>query len=274
MKKLLLVLTILAIAVPASASVVITCEQQPYAHFSAPRDGNLITVKYDATTEANNVRAFGLEIELIDNNGLNNAVITGVEGYFVGECTAGSQGYGIFPGTIQIDGGGVVTDYGTPVAPSTDPGAAGTGLGTNKIVVEMGSLYTGANSPPNQGILLKFRVNNKVCLVDISENPERGGVVMENPDEAVTVVAPGNGSAQFAIKCPGDNCGLMYGNRDGKVNTWDYMNLTKVGNWMGNPPADIRTDICGLMYGPPDGKANTWDYMALTQGAIWMANWQ
>jgi hypothetical protein len=78
----------------------------------------------------------------------------------------------------------------------------------------------------------------------------------------------------FSIECPGDNCGLGYGPKDGKVNTWDYLNLTKVGNWLGNPPADIRVDICGLAYGAPDGKANTWDYLATTQSAIWLSNWQ
>jgi hypothetical protein len=274
MKKLLLVLAILAITAPAFAEVKIYCDQQPYAHFAAPRDGNVVTVYYDATSEANNVRAFGLEIELVDTAGVDNAVITGVEGYHVGENDAVNKGHGIFPGTIVIDGTGTVTDDGTPVAPSTDPGAAGTGLGTKKIVVEMGSLYTGANSPAKSGVLLKFRVNNKIADVKISENAERGGVVMENPDEVVDFNAPGNGQAMFSIECPGDNCGLGYGPKDGKVNTWDYLNLTKVGNWLGNPPADIRVDICGLAYGAPDGKANTWDYLATTQSAIWLSNWQ
>jgi hypothetical protein len=234
----------------------------------------VVTVYYDATTETENVRAFGLEIQLTDAVGVDNAVITGVEGYHVGENDAVNKGFGIFPGTIQIDGAGVVTDYGTPVAPSTDPGAAGTGLGTNKIVIEMGSLYTGANSPPKSGVLLKFRVNNKVADITISENPERGGVVMEDPDVAVDVNTPGNGQPAYSIMCPGDNCGLGYAAKDGKVNTWDYLNLTKVGNWLGNPPADIRVDICGLAYGAPDGKANTWDYLATTQSAIWLSNWQ
>jgi hypothetical protein len=274
MKKLLLVLAILAITAPAFAEVKIYCEQKPYAHFAAPRDGNVVTVYYDATSEANNVRAFGLEIQLTDTTGVDNAVITGVEDYFVGECNATDRGYGIFPGTIVIDGGGNVTDFGTPVAPSTDPGAAGTGLGTNKIVIEMGSLYTGANSPPKSGVLLEFRVNNKVADITISENSERGGVVMENPDEAVDFNAPGNGQAAYSIMCPGDNCGLGYGAKDGKVNTWDYLNVTQIANWLGNPPTDIRTDICGLAYNPPDGKCNTWDYLATTQSIIWLSNWQ
>ena len=268
MKKLLLVLIILAVAVPASASVVITCEQIPRAHYGTGNDGNVVTVKYNATTEVNNVRAFGLEIELIDNIGANNAVITEVYGYFVGECTAGSQGYGIFPGTIVIDGGGVVTEYGTPVAPNTDPGAAGTGLGTNKIVVEMGSLYTGANSPPAQGILLKFRVNNKCCDIKISENTERGGVVMENPDEAVTVVAPGNGSAQYAVVMPGDICGFNYGAADCVTNIWDYMRMS--ANW--TTMTDSRCDLRGFNYSAPDGDVSIWDYLALSK--MWSQSWQ
>lgn len=270
MKKLLLVLAILAITAPAFAEVKITCEQKPWLGFTS-NDGNLVTVYYDATSEANNVRAFGLEIELVDNLGADNAVITGVEGYHVGENDAVSKGYGIFPGTIQIDGTGAVTDYGSPVAPSTDPGAAGTGLGTNKIVVELGSLYTGANSPDPCGVLLKFRVNNKACDVKISENSERGGVVMENPDEAVDVNTPGNGGvAQFTIRAPYDICGPSYGPPDGVCNDWDY--YVVYGYWQ-QAPGTPNADITSSGYGAPDNFVNDWDYYIIY--GFWQnSSWQ
>lgn len=272
MKKLLLVLAILAITAPAFAEVKITCEQKPWLGFGGKTDANLVTVYYDATSEANNVRAFGLEITLTDTVGTDNAVFASVEGYHAGENDAVNKGFGIFPGTIQIDGAGNPTSWGTPVAPSTDPGAAGTGLGTNKIVVEMGSLYTGANSPPKSGVLLKFRVNNKVADITISENTERAGLVMENPDEAVDINAPGNGQAAYSILMPGDICGFVYGARDGKVDSWDYNRLINAANWMQNPPSDIRCDITAFIWGAPDGKVDSWDYNALL--SKWMQSWQ
>ena len=271
MRKLLLVLTILALTAPAFAEVKIYCVQQPWLSFTG-NDGNVVTVYYDATSEANNVRAFGLEIELIDAVGADNAVFASVEGYHAGENDAVNKGHGIFPGTIQIDGAGVVTSDGTPVAPNTDPGAAGTGLGTNKIVVEMGSLYTGANSPPKSGVLLKFRVNNKVADITISENTERGGVVMENPDEAVDVNTPGNGQAAYSIVMPGDVTGLFFGPKDGKVDTWDYSRLINSANWMQSPPANPGADLTSLFFQAPDNKVDTWDYSALL--GKWMQSWE
>ena len=261
MKKLLLVLAILAITAPAFAEVKITCEQKPWLGYGAGTDANLVTVYYDATSEANNVRAFGLEIALTDAIGADNAVFASIEGYHAGENDAVNKGFGIFPGTIQIDGAGNPTSWGTPVAPSTDPGAAGTGLGTNKIVVEMGSLYTGANSPPKSGVLLKFRVNNKVADITISENTERAGLVMENPDEAVDINAPGNGQAAYSIIMPGDIAGTSFGPRDGQCTILDYFRLLQ--NYNQCPPADLRADLTGPGWIAPDGCANIVDYFAL-----------
>lgn len=265
MKKLLMVLIVLALTVPAIAEVKISCEQKPWLHYGAVGDGNLVTVYYDATSEGNNVRAFALEIELIDNYGtVGNAVITGVEDYFIGENNSVAKGFGIFPGTIQIDTAGNPTSWGTPVAPNDTPGAAGTGFGTNKIVVEMGSLYTDANAPPKSGTLLKFRINNKITDIKISENTERGGVVMENPDEAVDVNAPGNGHAVYTIIMPGDICGAAYGPRDGQCKLIDYLQLSN--NYKVGPPCpDQRADLCGAGFAAPDTKCLLIDYLALSE---------
>jgi hypothetical protein len=267
MKRIILILAVLTLAVPAGAEVLITCSQDPWC-FPGSKDYNLVTVTYDATSETNNVRALALNIELTDTIGADNAVITGVEGYHVGENNSVQKGFGIFPGTITIDGAGNVTNWGTPVAPNTAPGAAGSGLNTKKIVVEMGSLYTDANAPPKSGTLLKFRFNHKVATVTITENTERGGIVMENPDEPVDLNAP-----VLAILCPADICGKGYKARDAKIDSWDVARLG--ANYGKSPLLDPRADITGKGYKTYDGTCNSWDVGQL--GAAWAAgplNWQ
>jgi len=269
MKKIVLIVAVLTLAVPALAEVKITCGTQPWKALGdntwcanqpwSNVDANLIIVDYNATSEANNVRAFALDITLTDNYppaGTPNAVITSVEGFKVGESNSTSKGYGIFMGSIVIDGAGNVTDWNTPVAPAGEPEAAGP-LGSNSITVELGSLYVGANSPAKSGTLFKFRVNNKACTVTITENTRRGGVVMENPDQVVGVNTP----AAYVL-CPGDICGAGYGARDGFVNFWDFWRLS--ANYNKTPPTDPRTSLCGAGYSTPDGTCNFWDFWKLS----------
>jgi hypothetical protein len=92
----------------------------------------------------------------------------------VGECNDVVQGFGIFPGTIQIDEGGNVTDDGTPVAPSDDPGALD-GLDSNGITVELGSLYEDGNEPSLGGLICTITVTAD-CTVNIAGNAARCGV--------------------------------------------------------------------------------------------------
>jgi hypothetical protein len=66
----------------------------------------------------------GLNITLTDGATFNTIVST-------------NPSFTIYPGTILIDMGGNVTDYGTPVAPSIDPDTLG-GLGTSGVTLEMG----------------------------------------------------------------------------------------------------------------------------------------
>jgi len=164
MKKVAFSLVVLLLAVPAMADVVIT---------AADAGDGWVAISYDASTEAELPRAFGLDITVTDEA----ANIVDVD-------TAGAQPFGIYMGTIVIEDG-EVTDDGTPVAPADDPGAAGA-LGGPAITVEMGSLYEeGVETPPDaSGLLLKVQVDGS-CEVCVSENAIRGGVVMEdanNPD--------------------------------------------------------------------------------------------
>ena len=292
MKRMILVLMVLALAIPAVAEVKVYCGTQPWLGSSAaePTDptwaaagittlattyvanepwktaADLVTVYYDATSEPNRVRAFGLNIELVDTLGADDSVFTSVEGYFVGESNSAGQGYGIFPGTITIDSGGNVTNYGTPVAPNTAPGAAGTGIGTKKIVIEMGSLYTDANAPAKSGVLLKFKVNNKACKVVITENTERGGIVMENPDE---VISPNTPAAY--VLCPGDvesGRGKVW---DGWCNITDFQKVKE--NYIGGYTF-MSSDICTNRNGPPDDQVNNDDFQWVKNRLIAVTDWR
>ena len=185
MKKTLLVLAVLLLAVPAGAAVNIWCTV----------DACEVTVYYDANDEPNLVRAYALDIFLD-----NDTNIVSVSNYHVGDSTSSGKGYGIFPGGFgRLD----ETDPGfplwadpvyTPVAYKSDyPSDTLAGLDSNGISVEMGSLYypvTGVaspNAPPKAGVLLQFLADEAVGTVTIRENATRAGVVMENPDQAVDV---------------------------------------------------------------------------------------
>ncbi len=176
MKKMTFVLAVLLFAAPAWATNVTV---------TATQVGTTDQVEISYSADVNLPRAFGLDITVTDGN------IVACEPNMVGECTATVRGFGIFPGTIQIDDDGNVTDDGTPVAPSDDPGALG-GINTNGITIEMGSLYTDVNAPASSGVLCTIVVTES-CTVNIAGNAARCGegspdlgVVMENPDEVVT----------------------------------------------------------------------------------------
>jgi hypothetical protein len=176
MKKMIFALLVLLLAAPAWATTVdITCAQIT--------DTNQVEVSY--STDGTLVRAVGLDITVDDGN------IVACVPAMVGECTATEKGLGIFPGTITIDAGGNVTDYGSPVAPQSDlPGDTLGGLGTGGITVEMGSLYVDGNAPPTSGLLCTITLDSTVdTTVTIVANVSRAGngVVLEDPDEVATV---------------------------------------------------------------------------------------
>jgi hypothetical protein len=176
MRMTVSILAVLLLASPAVATVIVTCRDL----------GNWIAeISYDASGEPNLVKAFALDIT-VDGG----ATIDSISDYKVGVSTATDPGYGIFPGSIQIDPGGGVIDWGTPVA---DPAYPGTqpGLGTSGITIEMGAMYLGAeNAPLVSDTLFKITVNPhgaSVVHISIAENIVRGGIVMESPGYVPTV---------------------------------------------------------------------------------------
>ena len=187
MKKILFLLVALLLTAPAWADVNIT---------SAVDECGAI-IAFDASGEPNLVRAFALNIS-VDND----ANIIGVELL--------SGDYVIHPGTIVIDTSGTVQDYGTPVAPESDlPSDTLAGIGTGGVTIEMASLYApvgpaSPNAPAPSGQLVKVTVSGD-CTLTVSANVSRAGstgVVMESPDEVVTVNLP----AGLPIICAPDEC--------------------------------------------------------------------
>lgn len=128
------------------------------------------SIRYSAIDA--NVSAFGLRVTAD-----SGAIFTDINDYNVGECTASVQGYGIFPGTIDINEDGTVDDNGLPYAPNTAPGANDTGLNTNALVLEMGALYVEGNEPDASGTLIKVKVDGD-CNVCVEGESIRGNVVL------------------------------------------------------------------------------------------------
>ena len=202
MKKIILALVVLAIALPASAEVLITCEQVP--------DEPNVIIGY-VNGEAEPVRAFALEI-ILD----------------AGEITAVSclsDDYYIFPSDIEI-ADGQVQEFGECAD-----------IDANVAVIEMGSLYADDDAchptaPPDEGDLVMVTVTGN-CNISITEESLAGGVVMETPEDDPDVNSPGctvdvecySGMADYdqweivgkplcwcyPRQCRGDADGLPYG---------------------------------------------------------------
>lgn len=172
MKISVSILIVLLLTSSATATVVVTCRDL----------GNWVAeISYDSSGESCLVRAFALDITVG-----GGATIESISDYKVGMSTADDPGYGIFPGSIQIDPDtGDVIDWGTPVAdPASYPGDTQPGLGTSGITIEMGSLYLGEeNAPLVSDTLCKIVIEPHGALavhVSIAENTIRGGIVMED----------------------------------------------------------------------------------------------
>lgn len=166
MRRSLFLIMALMLATPALGTVVITCNDE---------DNGVVSISYNASTETELVRAFALDVS-VDSG----ATIEAIDG----NSFSGGEGnkYGIFPGTIDLTDPNN-PDWNSPIAPSTDPGAEGTGLGTNRVILEMGSLYDPDvyAGPATSGQLCKLQLDlTSDCNVAIVVEPTRGGIVMED----------------------------------------------------------------------------------------------
>jgi hypothetical protein len=267
MKKIIFV-ALLLMASPALATVTITVDPG--------LDPCTVVIGF-TSDEANNVRAFALDIMLDDPC----ATICDIN------CV--SAGYNIYPGAkgIKIDDSGVVTDYGSCEGDPAQGPAGGTlgGLDTNGVTVEMGSLYeVGVDPPPAQsGDLVILTLcgcdssGDANIVVSVAENSIRGGVVMENPDEVVTVDTSDTALVPMGTcdicQCYGDITGSTGPDPDNLVNTADLSKLLGLlGPLSGaSPPYEVCPvpagyecmDIAGTTGPEPDGCINTADLSKL-----------
>jgi hypothetical protein len=179
MKKIVFALMILLFSTPAWAVVNITAAQVG--------ETNEVIISWEATIdEPNYIRAFGIDVTL--SNDANILEVVGL-----------SADYWVHPGTIQIDAQGEITYDGTIAAEYADlPSDTLEGPPDgNGVTLEAGSLYYpvgpgSVNAPALSGDLASLRIS-KSCLVCLSANVSRAGpdgVVMEDPDQPVTVNYP------------------------------------------------------------------------------------
>ena len=270
MKKIVLVLAVLLLAVPAMAAVEIIAEDE---------GGGVVAIKYDARDEDPDlVRAFAFDISV------DNGTIDAISDFKVGESNDVEPGYGIFMGSIQINVFGDVVSYGDPVAPGGSPGSVGV-LGDPNNNIELGSLYyDDVNAPDPCGLLCKITVSES-CNVCITENEKRGGIVMEDPSLEVDVTLPCDIEIVVDCPCPGDiaDTGAVIG-PDGRVDTGDMgallMELIINGNpadeyVLGSPSPDMLwcmdiADTGGAL--GPDGRIDTGDMGALLMHLIISGN--
>jgi hypothetical protein len=171
MRKLFLMLAVLLVASAAyAADVTISCTA----------DGNVVTVSYEASAEANIPRAFSLDIQLS-----TDATITDV--------TPLDPNYWVYPGSYG-------DDPCTPVGDPCDSDDTLPGEDSNGLTIEMASLHSppevnSPNAPDISNALLSFKVSGSGdCNVYISGNAARGKVVFydaTNEDDGRDVVYTG-----------------------------------------------------------------------------------
>ncbi len=177
MKKIMFLASlVLVLSVPALATVTITGTIETATVGGDVVDTGAIIISYVLNSASDPcVRAFALDITVQDPCGDPAA-----DAHIVGVNEAElNVDYWVYPGSIDINEAGEVNDFGTPIAdPCQLPSDTQGGLGTTGVTIEMGSLYVGGGAPPTSGVLMKLYVDDN-CLVNMSENVSRGGVVEE-----------------------------------------------------------------------------------------------
>jgi len=177
MKKMLVLVAVLAIAMPAMAGVTLT---------KGTPSGGQVTVGYNYDGSGSRPRAFGLVLQS------TGGTITAITPQFKGN----GAGYGIFPGTFtvipDVNNPNWNTAGYTPVEPNALPGGPSL-LGTARVVVALGSLYAptgvaGPNQPANSGTLFTITFSGGTNINVAPEVTNRGGVVGEDAN-TITVAA-------------------------------------------------------------------------------------
>ena len=243
MKRIIVTLAVLLLAVPALATVTITVD--PGA------EPNTVVVGF-TSDEGQLVRALALDVQVSDPCA------------YIADVNCVSTGYKIHPGSIDIDAGGNVTDEGT---------CAGV-LDGNTMTSEQGSLYVGAGNAPAPGDLFIITLGGCTLteggdvVVSVSPNVLRGGVVMEDAGAPTALDTSDTATVnvcELIVGCPclGDVSGPL-GVPDGAVSTSDMGVLLGIIGPVGPPyivpiPTGMAClDLSGPV-GVPDGVLSTSD---------------
>lgn len=250
-RKTLLVIAVLFCTTSQAFAATVTLEVNDIG-------GGWAAIRYSADA---NVSAFGLKVTAD-----SGAIFTDINDYNVGECTASVQGYGIFPGTIDInEDTGLVDGNGTPIAPPEDPCShtGPTGIDTNTLILEMGALYVEPNHPDQNGTLIKVKVD-KNCLVCVEGEPIRGNIVMTDGTSVEAndcgYIAMYPDCWNYSTQCWGDAVGATASDPpDGAVNTSDFY-FALLPSWYKSYP-DPNYNPCAD--GDRSGQVNTTDFMGL-----------
>ncbi len=257
MKRTLLIVAMLLIAAPAMATVTVTATQTGIVCSNVK-----VTYNCDGGEK---VRAFALEIS-VDNGFKINAISDFNRGVSTTKAPC-IRGYGIFPGKFRdcpinpTDPCWTDPNYDPISANETD--TAGTGLGTNKIIVELGSLYSGdPNAPTSSGTLFKLDVipphPAMDCNLVLAVNDARGGVVDINGDSFVkdtnlTLAVGGGGKVSFPDCYP---CWQPYKDRYDK---WvSFSGVSKPDCWCGAYAVDQNCKYQCYGDGNCDGQVVDW----------------
>jgi len=161
MTRILLIAAMLLPVASAMAAVTITADVNATSHTHDGVKHKTVTIGYTSDV---NVRAFALDINVDNGTNIGDNAPTG---FLRGESISTTgKGYGIFPGRFRDFIDPVAQDWGDanymPVTPAGAPGAEGTGLGLPRMVVELGTLYSGGpNTPDLSGTLFTFDVNSE-----------------------------------------------------------------------------------------------------------------
>jgi len=215
MRKALLIVAMLLLVTPVMATTTITAT--PEGSGAGYR-----TVSIGYVTDVN-VRAFALDINVDAGPTFSN-----IRDFNVGESNgnpgSGKIGYGIFPGRfrdyIVVTNPNWTDPNYNPTVASSEPGASGTGMGQNKMIVELGSLYTGdANKPKLSGTLFRFDVVGTAGTYNLAMVADalRGGVVNVDGNaitatlQGTSVVIPAQQTDCFPNTDPGYNDWVTFG---------------------------------------------------------------
>jgi hypothetical protein len=271
MKKILLALLVLSIAVPAMGTVTIS--------MTKGTEANSVIVGYTCSAGVE-VRAFALDVHVSDG------------AYVIGSATRWplpetSHNYYVTPTNISFKVVGpntVIDKYGKPAVLETVDG----------FTIEVASLYANndpcaahRSAPPLTGNLVKFFVDctkrgtdQKVDVTMPSVNTQRGGVVLIDGNSVTPTLPTGTlwlcmTAPPACVGCPtvtyGDATSMTGGRPDGKVSSYDLLALrkaygtTSAANAHGTGPNQFNCccDFTNMTGGAPDGKVSSYDLLRL-----------